>query len=152
MIVLLAVSQLISWALIGCLCLIYCRAGGILTVKQFIAALKPLKSFVSFDKNNYPTVAHIQKIVCIHTGITHAELVSKDRHRNIIEARQKAEYFCYLLADRKANSLETIAYHFNANYSTVIHSYNTVCDMIDVYPSFKAEIEKIKNKIFERMN
>ena len=98
--------------------------------------------------NNTPkeiTVQEIQKIVCNYFGIPQDVLVSKTRKREICQARQIA---MYLSRNHTKNSLATIgALIGGKDHATVLHSYNTVCNLMDTDRMFRQYVTDIERKL-----
>lgn len=91
------------------------------------------------------TVTEIQKAVCNYFCITPENLMSKTRKREIVQARQIAMYLSRSLT--KA-SLSSIGVQIGGkDHATVLHSYNTVCDLIDTDKHFKQHVQAIEKKL-----
>ncbi|HOG24781.1 MAG TPA: chromosomal replication initiator protein DnaA [Bacteroidales bacterium] len=93
------------------------------------------------------SVQDIQKTVCTYFGITQDVLLSKTRKREICQARQIA---MYLSRNLTKNSLSTIGSLIGGkDHATVLHSCNTVCNLMDtdrVFRQYVTDIEKrLKN-------
>ncbi len=91
------------------------------------------------------TVEEIQRIVSEFYDIPNDLLRAKTRKQEIVIARQVAMY----LAKEFTNcSLKTIGLNFGGrDHSTVIHSYQTVEEQINIDAKFRASIEQVKKKI-----
>jgi chromosomal replication initiator protein len=91
------------------------------------------------------TVAEIQKVVCNYFSISTENLISKTRKREIVQARQIAMYFSRSMTK---SSLSSIGAQIGGkDHATVLHSYNTVCDLIDTDKHFKQHVQAIEKKL-----
>jgi chromosomal replication initiator protein len=91
------------------------------------------------------TVAEIQKVVCNYFCIPPENLLSKTRKREIVQARQIAMYFSRSMTK---SSLSSIGAQIGGkDHATVLHSYNTVCDLIDTDKHFKQHVQAIEKKL-----
>jgi len=73
---------------------------------------------------NFPRIAEIQTVVCNHFDLTHMELISERRHRELVRPRQIAMYLAKQLTLR---SLPEIGRHFGGrDHTTVIHAIRTI--------------------------
>ncbi|TXK51561.1 chromosomal replication initiator protein DnaA [Pontibacter qinzhouensis] len=86
----------------------------------------------------------IQKTVAEYFQVSLDSLKAKTRKKEIVTARQVAMYFA---KEFTSHSLKSIGYHFGGrDHSTVIHSVQTVSDMIDTDKKFKASIQELQKK------
>ncbi|MBK0401972.1 chromosomal replication initiator protein DnaA [Adhaeribacter sp. BT258] len=86
----------------------------------------------------------IQKTVAEYFNVTLDSLKAKTRKKEIVTARQVAMYFA---KEYTSHSLKSIGYHFGGrDHSTVIHSVQTVSDLIDTDKKFKASIQELQKK------
>jgi chromosomal replication initiator protein len=86
----------------------------------------------------------IQKTVAEYFEVTVDSLKAKTRKKEIVTARQVAMYFA---KEFTSHSLKSIGYHFGGrDHSTVIHSVQTVSDLIDTDKKFKASIQELQKK------
>ncbi|MDQ3290139.1 MAG: chromosomal replication initiator protein DnaA [Bacteroidota bacterium] len=86
----------------------------------------------------------IQKTVAEFFDVTLDSLKAKTRKKEIVTARQVAMYFA---KEFTSHSLKSIGYHFGGrDHSTVIHSVQTVSDLIDTDKKFKASIQELQKK------
>lgn len=86
----------------------------------------------------------IQKTVAEYFDVTLDSLKAKTRKKEIVTARQVAMYFA---KEFTSHSLKSIGYHFGGrDHSTVIHSVQTVSDLIDTDKKFKASIQELQKK------
>jgi len=86
----------------------------------------------------------IQKTVAEYFEVTIESLKAKTRKKEIVTARQVAMYFA---KEFTSHSLKSIGYHFGGrDHSTVIHSVQTVSDLIDTDKKFKASIQELQKK------
>ena len=96
------------------------------------------------DSQSDISVSRIQEIVCDYFNLPHDAIQSKTRKREIVQARQIAMYMSRNLTKV---SLASIGSQIGGkDHATVLHAYNTVCDLIDTNRTFKqyiTDIEKI---------
>lgn len=86
----------------------------------------------------------IQKTVAEYFQVSLDLLKAKTRKKEIVTARQVAMYFA---KEYTSHSLKSIGYHFGGrDHSTVIHSVQTVSDLIDTDKKFKASIQELQKK------
>ncbi|WP_460676083.1 chromosomal replication initiator protein DnaA [Hymenobacter coalescens] len=86
----------------------------------------------------------IQKTVAEHFGIPVDLLKAKTRKKEVVTARQVAMYFA---KEHTNHSLKSIGYHFGGrDHSTVIHSVQTVSDLIDSDKTFRTTIQELRKK------
>ncbi|NML64452.1 chromosomal replication initiator protein DnaA [Hymenobacter sp. RP-2-7] len=93
-------------------------------------------------------VDFIQKTVADYFGVAVGLLKEKTRKKEIVTARQVAMYFT---KEFTSHSLKTIGFHFGGrDHATVIHSVQTVSDLIDSDHKFKAQIMELRKKFAPR--
>ncbi|MBO4416557.1 MAG: chromosomal replication initiator protein DnaA [Bacteroidales bacterium] len=91
---------------------------------------------------NEITVARISKVVCDYFKIAPEQIASKSRKREVAQARQIAMYLSRTLTN---TSLSYIGSQIGGrDHATVLHSYNTVSDLIDTERTFKKYISDLK--------
>ena len=91
------------------------------------------------------TVSEIQKAVCNYFCISAENLASKTRKREIVQARQIA---MYLSRSMTKASLSSIGAQIGGkDHATVLHSYNTVCDLIETDKHFRQHVQSIEKKL-----
>ena len=89
-------------------------------------------------------VDFIQKTVADFFSVPVALLKEKTRKKEIVTARQVAMYFTKSFT---SHSLKTIGFHFGGrDHATVIHSVQTVSDLIDSDPKFKTQIGELRKR------
>lgn len=96
------------------------------------------------DSQSDISVSRIQEIVCDYFNLPHDAIQSKTRKREIVQARQIAMYMSRNLT--KVSLASIGAQIGGKDHATVLHAYNTVCDLIDTNRTFKqyiTDIEKI---------
>lgn len=107
-------------------------------------AKQTLKNIVH-DIETEVGIDFIQKIVSEHYGISPEEMKAKTRKKEIVIARQVAIYFS---KEYTHHSLKSIGFHFGGrDHSTVIHSVQSVNDMMEVDSKFKQSIEDLKKRL-----
>lgn len=91
------------------------------------------------------SINDIQKTVCSYFGLSPDSLVSKTRKREICQARQIA---MYLSRNLTKNSLSSIGAMIGGkDHATVLHSYNTVCNLMDTDRSFRQYVTDIEKRL-----
>jgi chromosomal replication initiator protein len=86
----------------------------------------------------------IISVVLRETGLTVEMVFSKSRKREIVMARQMIIYF---LTINPNNVFSAIGGVFHKNHATVMHSRNTIENLIDIYPDLKLKILKLARLI-----
>lgn len=127
-------------------CLIKILADASLTSKEIsIELAKKTVREISTSKKVDISIEIITKIVCEHFNVDVNKVREKTRKKEAVEARQVAMYLSKELTN---SSLKTIGLHFGGrDHSTVIHSVNTISEMIPNSKLFKEKVDYIKNKI-----
>ena len=93
------------------------------------------------------TVERIQKVVSDYFKIAPELISSKSRKREVVQARQIAMYLSRTLT---STSLSYIGSQIGGrDHATVLHSYNTVNDLIDTDRTFKRYITDLKRILSE---
>lgn len=93
---------------------------------------------VSLEKVN-----EIISTVCVELELFKSDLVSKSRKRPFVEGRQICHY---LIMKHTKMSLNNTGKIFGGrDHSTVIYSVNTVNDLMDTNPKYKALVYKIES-------
>ncbi|UYZ63244.1 chromosomal replication initiator protein DnaA [Hymenobacter weizhouensis] len=86
----------------------------------------------------------IQKTCAEYFGVPLDLLKAKTRKKEVVTARQVAMYFA---KEHTSHSLKSIGHHFGGrDHSTVIHSVQTVSDLIDSDKSFRNTIAELRKK------
>jgi chromosomal replication initiator protein len=107
-------------------------------------AKKVLKNFVKTSSKEI-TIDAIQKMVCEYFDVPYDKLLQKTRKREIVQARQIT---MYLAKTFTKNSLKTIGEHFGGrDHTTVIHSCQTVKDLMDTDSMFKESVLELQQKV-----
>lgn len=107
-------------------------------------AKKVLKSFVKTSSKEL-TIDVIQKMVCDYYNVSYDTLLQKTRKREIVQARQITMYLAKMFTK---NSLKTIGEHFGGrDHTTVIHSCQTVRDLMDTDTGFKDNVMELQQKL-----
>ena len=92
---------------------------------------------------NHITRERLEKIVetvCAEYGVDRNEVFSGARPSVIVEARHVAMFV-------SPGSTVWLGQQFGRDHSSVVHARRKIRDWCDVYPDFKAKIEKLKEKI-----
>lgn len=107
-------------------------------------AKKVLRNFVKTSSKEI-TIETIQKMVCDYFNLPYERLLQKTRKREIVQARQIT---MYLAKQFTKNSLKTIGEHFGGrDHTTVIHSCQTVKDLMDTDSLFKESVVDLQQKV-----
>ncbi|MFO0414037.1 MAG: chromosomal replication initiator protein DnaA, partial [Bacteroidota bacterium] len=107
-------------------------------------AKRVLKNFVKTSSKEI-TIDAIQKMVCEYFDVSYDKLLQKTRKREIVQARQIT---MYLAKTFTKNSLKTIGEHFGGrDHTTVIHSCQTVKDLMDTDSLFKESVMELQQKV-----
>ena len=107
-------------------------------------AKKVLRNFVKTSSKEI-TIDAIQKMVCEYFGVHYDKLLQKTRKREIVQARQIT---MFLAKSFTKNSLKTIGEHFGGrDHTTVIHSCQTVKDLMDTDSVFRENVMEITQKV-----
>ncbi|MCW3462967.1 chromosomal replication initiator protein DnaA [Chitinophaga nivalis] len=107
-------------------------------------AKRVLKSFVKTSSKEI-TIESIQKMVCEYFDVPYDKLLQKTRKREIVQARQIT---MYLAKSFTKNSLKTIGEHFGGrDHTTVIHSCQTVKDLMDTDNNFRDSVIELQQKV-----
>ena len=107
-------------------------------------AKKVLRNFVRTSSKEI-TIETIQKLVCEFFDVTYDKLLQKTRKREIVQARQITMYLSKAFTK---NSLKTIGDHFGGrDHTTVIHSCQTVKNLMDTENIFRENVLELQQKI-----
>jgi chromosomal replication initiator protein len=107
-------------------------------------AKKVLRNFIK-TSNKEITIDIIQKMVCEYFDVPYEKLLEKTRKREIVQARQITMYLAKAFTK---NSLKTIGEHFGGrDHTTVIHSCQTVKDLMDSDSIFRENVMELTQKV-----
>jgi chromosomal replication initiator protein len=107
-------------------------------------AKKVLRNFVKTSSKEI-TIDAIQKMVCEFFEVPYDKLLQKTRKREIVQARQITMYLAKAFTK---NSLKTIGEHFGGrDHTTVIHSCQTVKDLMDTDSMFRENVMELTQKV-----
>jgi chromosomal replication initiator protein len=107
-------------------------------------AKKVLRNFVKSSSKEI-TIDTIQKMVCEYFDVAYDKLLQKTRKREIVQARQITMYLAKAFTK---NSLKTIGEHFGGrDHTTVIHSCQTVKDLMDTDGVFRENVLELQQKV-----
>ena len=107
-------------------------------------AKKVLRNFVKTSSKEI-TIETIQKMVCEYFDVPYDKLLQKTRKREIVQARQITMYLAKAFTK---NSFKTIGEHFGGrDHTTVIHSCQTVKDLMDTDSLFKENVIELTQKV-----
>jgi chromosomal replication initiator protein len=105
---------------------------------------KVLRNFVKSSSKEI-TIDAIQKMVCEYYDVPYDKLLQKTRKREIVQARQITMFLAKAFTK---NSLKTIGEHFGGrDHTTVIHSCQTVKDLMDTDTMFKESVIELQQKV-----
>ncbi len=107
-------------------------------------AKKVMKNFVKSSFTELK-IEDIQHMVCDFYGVGYDALLSTSRKREIVQARQIT---MYLAKKFTKNSLKSIGEHFaGKDHTTVIHSCQTVENLMDTDGEYREKLEEIMQKV-----
>jgi chromosomal replication initiator protein len=107
-------------------------------------AKKVLRNFIKTSSKEI-TIDSIQKMVCEYFDVSYDKLLAKTRKREIVQARQIT---MFLAKSFTKNSLKTIGEHFGGrDHTTVIHSCQTVKDLMDTDNNFRESVVDLQQKV-----
>src|SRR5678809_482039 len=107
-------------------------------------AKKVLRNFIRTSSKEI-TIDAIQKMVCDFFAVPYDKLLQKTRKREIVQARQITMYLAKAFTK---NSLKTIGEHFGGrDHTTVIHSCQTVKDLMDTDSLFRENVAELTQKV-----
>jgi chromosomal replication initiator protein len=107
-------------------------------------AKKVLRNFIRTSSKEI-TIDTIQKMVCDFFAVPYDKLLQKTRKREIVQARQITMYLAKAFTK---NSLKTIGEHFGGrDHTTVIHSCQTVKDLMDTDSLFRENVAELTQKV-----
>ncbi len=107
-------------------------------------AKKVLRNFIRTSSKEI-TIDAIQKMVCEFFAVPYDKLLQKTRKREIVQARQITMYLAKAFTK---NSLKTIGEHFGGrDHTTVIHSCQTVKDLMDTDSLFRENVVELTQKV-----
>lgn len=107
-------------------------------------AKKVLRNFIKTSSKEI-TIDTIQKMVCEYFNVSYDKLLQKTRKREIVQARQISMYLAKAFTK---NSLKTIGDHFGGrDHTTVIHSCQTVKDLMDTDSIFRENVLELHQKV-----
>jgi len=107
-------------------------------------AKRIVKNFINNISRDI-SIEYIQKVVCSFYDTDIDMVKGQTRKRNIVQSRQVSMYFAKQFTEY---SLKAIGKNFgNRDHSTVIHSCQTVQNLLDIDENFQKEIREIEKKI-----
>lgn len=107
-------------------------------------AKRVMKNFVKTAAKEM-TIENIQKLVCNYFQMPYDRLLAKTRRREVVQARQIT---MYLAKKFTKSSLKNIGQHFGGfDHTTVIHSCQTVENLMDTDSSYKEQVQEIQHKL-----
>jgi chromosomal replication initiator protein len=107
-------------------------------------AKKVLRNFIKTSTKEI-TIDTIQKMVCEFFDLPYDMLLQKTRKREIVQARQITMYLSKIFTK---NSLKTSGEHFGGrDHTTVIHSCQTVKDLMDTDNLFRESVMELQQKV-----
>ncbi len=91
------------------------------------------------------TIEKIQKTVCDYFKLEPERFLSSSRKRELVQARQIA---MYLSRNHTKSSLSSIgSLTGGRDHATVLHAYNTVCDLLDTDRTFRKYLTDIEKQL-----
>ncbi|HDR04042.1 MAG TPA: chromosomal replication initiator protein DnaA [Candidatus Marinimicrobia bacterium] len=108
-------------------------------------AKKVIRDILGVKKSKVISVESIMKTVAAYYRISENDIMGKNRRKEIALARQ---IIMYLSRDMSGDSLKSIGLRLGRrDHSTVIHACTTIKEKIDQDPSFRSQINALKNQI-----
>ena len=100
----------------------------------------------SFNSPNKRSVIKaVQRAVCKHYGVSHADLISSRRTAHVIRARQVAMYLAKILT---AKSLLELGRQFgDKDHTTVLHGVNRITRRLSTDAVLAAEVATIRRTV-----
>jgi len=96
------------------------------------------------------SVESIQQLVADHFGVQVSDLKDKSRKKEVVMPRQIA---MYLTKEHTNLALKSIGYHFGGrDHSTVIHSIQTINDVLGTDKKIKEAIHELQKNLKGRQN
>lgn len=83
----------------------------------------------------------ILKVVCEFYGVSEEAVKKKDRRRHIVWCRQVYYSLCLKLTNM---TMDELAAELHQDHTTVIHSRDTVKDILDTDPEKRKELKEIE--------
>ncbi len=97
------------------------------------------------DRSVRLSIRDIQSSTADCFDVDEKKLRSRTRTRNVVQARQVAMYLCRKYTDE---TLQKIGKEFGGrDHSTVIHSIDTVEDLVDTDPQFRDRVQNLRNEL-----
>jgi len=127
-------------------CLIKLLASSSLGAKEIeMNLVKKVVKEISTTRQANVSIDQITKAVCDYLKVDENKVREKNRRKEVVQARQIAMYLSKIITK---SSLKTIGLHFGGrDHSTVIHSYDTINQLIQHDSNIKEIVETIKTKI-----
>jgi chromosomal replication initiator protein len=91
------------------------------------------------------TPEKILSVVSQHYKVSIAEMQSKSRIMQTVNARQM---FFYLCRKHTHKSQQYIADYLNRDHATVLHAERKIADLLRLYPNTQKQVEKIEETLF----
>ena len=101
---------------------------------------------IPYAKNLGELMGAVDKAMLSLYGKGISFYATKDRHREIADVRNMAMCIAW---EFSRGTLKDISAYFNRNHATMCCSMNNVKDMRALYPSYEANYQKLKTKIYE---
>jgi chromosomal replication initiator protein len=103
-----------------------------------------MKNFVKTAAREV-TIENIQKLVAEYFSMPYDRMLAKTRRREVVQARQIT---MYLAKKFTKSSLKNIGQHFGGfDHTTVIHSCQTVENLMDTDERYKQQVQEIQHKL-----
>ncbi|MBN1592674.1 MAG: chromosomal replication initiator protein DnaA, partial [Candidatus Coatesbacteria bacterium] len=109
------------------------------------AAKRALNGFGNGSSSKVLSVGSIQKKVASYCGLRFEDIISRNRARNVVRARQIAMYLCRELLEE---SYPSIGKQFSGLcHAAAIHSYNIVASKLKTDPVLTKIVLELKNEL-----
>lgn len=127
------------------------HSGSVIGEAEISPASKPrISPYAWVGMVDKPVLEHdfysVIEVVCDKLKIESSQVYRRRRLRNVVMARQIS---MYMIKKATNASLKDIGEHFGGfDHTTVVHSMNTVEDLIDSDPDYRETINKIKKALW----
>ncbi len=117
--------------------------------KNLINKKDAINALAEIAKNNKTiTPEEVKKIVAKKYNTSTKKMISKQRHKNILEARQTAIFICRDLLNM---TYKEIGKHFNRDHTTIMNSYRKINNKRNRDIEYKSSIKKMINSLNDKV-
>ena len=90
---------------------------------------------------------NIAKILCVESGLELSYMVAKTRKREVLQVRQSCHYLIKKFTKLSLGSIGKLI--GNLNYATVLHSCNTINNLLLTDKIFRSDLEHWENIVID---